>query len=764
MNSVYKIKSRAFLIILLINAVLLLLSPAAGAQQSVIKGKVEVSGQPLPGVVVALPAYHRTVLTDSAGVFRLTFPAVEKLRIRLSAVGCQPLDTLLRKPFADSIYVSLQPFTTSMEEVVITGTLTLVHKTASPIPVEVYTPAYFRKNPAPNLFEALQLVNGVQPQLNCNVCNAGDIHINGMEGPYTMVLIDGMPIVSSLSTVYGLSGIPSAMIKSVEVVKGPASTLYGSEAIGGLINIITKDASTAPRIKTDVSVTGIGEYNVDIGSGYRMKSTQGLLGINYFDFSHRRDINNDHFTDLALQRRLSIFNKWQHRFSDRVQSSLAVRYVHENRWGGELNWQPRYRGGNVVYGEQVLTRRMELISNTRWGKGWNLDISWNRHRQESWYGLTVYAATQEVAFTQLRWNHTVGKHSLLAGLPLRYTYYDDNTPATANLAGMNRPDRILLPGIFLQDEWTVNDQLLVLAGIRYDYHQRHGSILTPRLSFKYSPAPGQVFRMSMGNGYRVVNLFTEDHAALTGAREVVINGTLRPEQSWNLNLQYSTTVRYPGGFGSIDAGAFMTRFSNRIVPDYLTDSRKIIYANLNGYALSRGITLNTAWNFISGLKIIAGATLLDVFQSEKDSAGKSVRRPQLFAPAFSGTFAISYSIRKLTLDLTGRVNGPMQLPVVEADFRPERSPWYGLLNLQCSTPLGKQLEGYAGVKNLLNFIPKHPILHPDDPFNRPGGKYFDAAGQPRADTNPNGYSFDPSYNYAPVQGAKWFIGIRWQLP
>lgn len=91
------------------------------------------------------------------------------------------------------------------------------------------------------------MVNGVQPQLNCNVCNTGDIHINGMEGPYTMITIDGMPIVSSLSTVYGLSGIPNSMVQRIEVVKGPASTLYGSEAVGGLINIITKDPSTSPR-------------------------------------------------------------------------------------------------------------------------------------------------------------------------------------------------------------------------------------------------------------------------------------------------------------------------------------------------------------------------------------------------------------------------------------------------------------------------------------------------------------------------------------
>src|SRR5690606_20414505 len=128
----------------------------------------------------------------------------------------------------------------TLEEIVISGTMKPVLRSESLVPVEVYTPTFFKKNPTANVFEALQIVNGVRPQVNCSVCNTGDIHISGLEGTYTFVLIDGMPIVSRLSTVYGLSGIPNSMIERVEVVKGPASSLYGSGAVGGLINIITK--------------------------------------------------------------------------------------------------------------------------------------------------------------------------------------------------------------------------------------------------------------------------------------------------------------------------------------------------------------------------------------------------------------------------------------------------------------------------------------------------------------------------------------------
>src|SRR5690606_17189097 len=116
----------------------------------------------------------------------------------------------------------------TLNEVVISGTLKEVTKLDSPVPVEVYTSSFFKANPTPSIFDALQNINGVRPHLNCNICNTGDIHINGLEGPYTMILIDGMPIVSGLSTVYGLSGIPQSLIDRVEIVKGPASMLYGS--------------------------------------------------------------------------------------------------------------------------------------------------------------------------------------------------------------------------------------------------------------------------------------------------------------------------------------------------------------------------------------------------------------------------------------------------------------------------------------------------------------------------------------------------------
>ncbi len=728
------------------------------------EGMVMAGGLPLPAATVVLKGSAHAVVADSNGHFIIDAIG-NSARLQVSAVGYEPLDTIVKRTNGQVVLIYLRLAASVNEEVVVSGTMKAISKMASPILVEVYSPAFFKKNPTPNIFEGLQLVNGVQPQLNCNVCNTGDIHINGMEGAYTMILIDGMPIVSSLATVYGLSGIPNSMVKRIEIVKGPASTLYGSEAVGGLINIITKDALQQGRFQLDLSATRVGELAADISCSYKLGKVQALTGASYFNYQQRRDLNQDNFTDIALQNRLSIFNKGSLHFGANGLFSLAARYIYEDRWGGEMQWKPQFRGSDEVYGESIQTNRVELISTTSFTKSLLLDFSYNYHRQQSYYGRVKYFADQQVAFAQLRWNKKMNRHELLAGIPLRYTWYDDNTAGTAALNGQNQPDRNFLPGIFLQDQVDISKKLVLLAGMRYDHSSRHGSILTPRLSVKISPNTDHSIRLSAGNGYRVVNLFTEDHAALTGAREVVVAAALKPERSWNGNINYNRFLKSATGFFTIDLSVFYTYFSNKIVADYFSDATKIIYNNLSGYAVSKGITLNVEANCINRLKITAGATLMDVYQVDKDAAGKETKTPQLFAPAVSGTYTISYPFVKqgLTVDVTGRFTGSMQLPVVPNDFRDAKSPFYNILNIQFTQTLGKGWECYSGIKNILNFVPRNPILHPDDPFNKPGGKYFDADGNARSDSNPYGYSFDPSYNYASLQGIKFFAGLRWQL-
>jgi outer membrane receptor for ferrienterochelin and colicins len=725
-------------------------------QTGSVSGTVSHKKEPLQFINVIIANSTLGTTTDEKGKFTINHIPVGTQTLKISGIGyqAQTLSITLTSGTTSKVDIELKEDVSQLQEVVVTGTMKEVTKMNSPIPIEVYAPSFFKKNPTPNIFESLYIVNGVQPQINCNVCNTGDIHINGLEGPYTMILIDGMPIVSSLSTVYGLSGIPNSLVKRMEIVKGPASTLYGSEAVGGVINIITQEPFSVPTFKADVFATSVGEYNVDVASGFKVGKGSSLVGINYFNYDQIRDINDDNFTDVTLQKRISLFNKWSFYRKSGKNFSIAARYINENRWGGELQWTNAYKGSDQIYGESIYTQRVELIGSYQFNTALplHLDYSYNYHLQDSYYGTTKYLANQQVAFTQLRWNKKLGKHDLLSGIPIRYVFYDDNTVGTLK-DGTNHPDVTFLPGVFVQDDVQLSEKLSTLAGLRYDQHNIHGSIFTPRLSFKFSPDKNNTFRLTSGSGYRVVNLFTEDHAALTGSREVVILSDLDPEQSWNVNFNYAHNILMKNGFINLDGSIFYTYFTNKIVGDFLTDPNKIIYDNLDGHAISKGFTLNADVAMDYGLKIISGITLMDVYQVENQQ-GEKEKIPQLHAPRFSGTFTISqtFAKAKTTVDLTGRVTGPMYLPVVANDYRPSMSPWFALINLQVSKSINDQLEFYVAVKNLLNFIPDDPFLRPFDPFD----KYIH-------ENNPNGYTFDTSYNYAPMQGAKAMIGIRWSI-
>ncbi len=628
-----------------------------------------------------------------------------------------------------------------------------VKKLNSPISTDVYSQQFFRKNPTPNIFESIAMVNGVKPQLNCSVCNTGDIHINGLEGAYTMILIDGMPIVSSLSTVYGLSGIPNSLIDRIEITKGPASSIYGSEAMGGVINIITKNALQAPNFSTDLMTGNQGEVNLDIAKKViDNKNFSSLLSLNYFYFGDRIDQNKDNFTDTALQHRISIFNKWNFKRKENRLASFALRYFYEDRFGGEMQWKKENRGSEDVYGESIYTNRFELfgIYQLPMKEKFLLQYSYNYHDQNSFYGNTPYMATQKVLFLQLNWEKQLGKHNLKSGISYKSNYYDDNTPGTANSSGENQPMKSPIAGIYLEDEWEINDKNTLLIGYRYDYHKVHKSVHSQRLAWKFEPNPYNTLRLSFGTGFRVVNLFTEDHAALTGSREVVIKEDLKPEKSLNGNLSYLMKIPMNNYFINVDINGFYSYFNNKIIGDFDSEPDKIIYNNLSGHAISRGISADMSTNWTLPFLVMFGVTYMDVYSVNDDK-----KTQQLHAPKWSGTYNLTYQFgNQFSLDLTGQFYGPMRLPTVPNDFRPEYSPWFTLMNIQLSKKFDNGFEVYGGIKNLLNFVPKNPILRPFDPFDNQVDDIVN---------NPYGYTFDTTYGYAPMQGIRSYIGVRYQI-
>lgn len=745
---------------------LLLLSGLVSAQTSSVKGFIKSDTSVVHFAAVGIIGTSFGATSNSSGYYSIKDLPAGKYTLKITAIGYKAFEkTVTLKP-GEEATVNVNLFEEMLAEVVVSGTMKEISRQESPVSIEVYTPELFKKNPTPSIFDALQNVNGVRPQLNCNVCNTGDIHVNGLEGPYTMILIDGMPIVSGLSTVYGLSGIPNSLVERIEIVKGPASSLYGSEAVGGLINIITKKTANADKLAIDVMATSYQEYNVDAAVKYSLgKKVNSLLGINYYNYNTPVDHNHDGFTDVTLQQRISVFNKTDFVRKDNREASVALRYFYEDRWGGDMNWAAKWRGTDSIYGESIFTGRYEVIGKYQLPvkEKFFYNISFNSHDQNSYYGKVKFLASQKILFNQLYWEKEFTKHGLLAGIAYRYTWYDDNTVVTqtADSIPKNKPSNIALPGVFMQDEITFNCRHKLLLGLRYDYQQQHGNIFTPRIAYKFTISSKHILRLNAGTGYRVANVFTEDHAALTGSREVIVAGNLKPEQSVNANLNYVTKFYNDNFYVGLDVSAFYTRFSNRIIADYDSDPDKIYFNNLSGYAISQGVSLNMDVVLKAiPVKLLLGCTYMDNYK-----VVQSQRSSQVLTENFTGTWALTYEIKKygISFNYTGNIYSPMRLPLLgDLDPRKEYSPWWSIQNIQLVKKLNR-FEVYVGLKNILNFTPpSNSIARPFDPFDKTvqydsNGKIMSTA------SNPYAMSFDPSYVYAPNQGIRGFAGIRFKL-
>ncbi len=712
------------------------------AKPSFIRGKIVSADEAIPFAHIAIAPFN-VMISNAEGYFSGEIPA-GTYSVEVTAVGYLPhkQTIIIKAGESHQILIALTENNTQLQEVVVTGTMTPHFIKDSPVKVEVITSRFIQANPGNNVLETFQNVNGIQEQLNCGVCGTSEIRINGLEGPYTLFLIDGMPIMSALSSVYGLYGIPQSLIDRIEIIKGPSSTLYGSEAVGGVINIITKNPDKLPLLSVSNFYTSHKEYNADIAFSPELGTKlQTTFSGNYYRNKYAFDANEDNFTDIPLSERISIFNKWQLKRNRDRRADLAWRYYYEDRFGGEMQWNKSFRGSDSIYGESIFTSRIEVIGayalpiakeNIR------IDYSYNNHAQNSVYGDVFYKARQSVAFANFIYDKPIKNHHLLSGLTLRYDTYEDNAQA-------NTTQNNFIPGVFAQDTWDLPQRTTLLAGLRVDYQQTHGIIVSPRLNVKYDVAANTIARINLGTGFRRVNLFTEDHAALTGSRTVEIAENLLPERSYNINLNVNHNYSGRETTGAIDLDVFYTYFTNRILPDYDTDINKIIYQNLKDYSISRGFAVSLQHNFGFPLTLNAGVTVQDVFLIEKDDTGKKMKKAQIFSPAFSGTLTLNYSLKRLKTEIsfTGNLLGPKPLPAIDDHAAgSSMSKWYTIQNVQVRKRLLHGIEIFGGVKNIWNWTQNQPLVNPETPFDE---------------------SFDTSYVWGPLQPRRFFLGVKKEI-
>jgi outer membrane receptor for ferrienterochelin and colicins len=687
-----------------------------------------------------------------------------KIEIQTYCIDFKPvkLKIELKKLETNLLEINIEKLISEIEEMQVLGTIKETNKLENPILTEVYDKKHFAKNPSASLLDIMDRMNGVRSQVNCNICGTGDIHLNGLEGAYTLIILDGVPIIGGLSSVYGLSGIPSFMLDRIEVTKGPASSIYGSEALGGVIHAFSKKSNNKFNFQLQNYTTSHLENNLDLGLNFKISKKISLLtSANFYYFNHFLDQNKDNFSDVPLQKRASLFQRWNFTQKSNRIFNINYRFMQEERWGGEKNWSRNFRGSDSIYAETIDLKRFEfnLAYQLPLKEKILLLAHSNLHIQDSYYGTTKFDAQQSLNFLQLTWDKKIKKNELLSGLAYRYTIYDDNTILTENKSLITS-----LPGVFAQDLIQLNAFSKLLISSRVDYYNTHGFIFTPRVAFSKNKE-NHHFRIHAGSGFRVVNLFTEDHASLSGSREIVIKENLKPERSFSVNASQSFNKKYNNKIQlEIDFTGFYTYFSNRIVPDYLTDVNKIIYSNINGYGLNYGTGFEVKIEKASVFSFIFGSTFMKVYLVENN-----IKSHQLLTENLSANWTFSYYFKKipLSIDYTGNLIGPMTLPLLgDLDPRPSKSSAYSIQNIQLTYTKSTKLAFFTGIKNLLNWTPAKNlpflIARANDPFDK--NVTFDQNGNViSTNTNPYALTFDPSYVFASNQGIRFYIGLKINL-
>lgn len=693
-----------------------------------LQGTVADEAGPLPGVIVRLG--HYTATTASDGSFALPREAGGD-SVCFHLTGYADTCVAMAHVPPGALRMRLRARSVDLSEAVITGVPAPVSLLRSPVRVEVITREFLRAFPSQNVTESLHFLNGVQETWNCGVCATNDIHINGMEGPYTLVLIDGMPVMSALASVYGLSGIPERIVDRIEIIRGPSATQYGSDAMGGIIHIRTIQPGRTPQLVISGNGSSHAQFNSDVAWSGSLKSGDGLLAAaSVSRHPAGIDQNGDGFTDIPVITRYSGLFRWVR--SGTTQISLAMRPYYEDRWGGELSWKPSERGGNRIYGESIRTRRLETTGRVSWSEATVLEVSAVHHDQDSYYGTTWYKALQQTFFAHLSRRMAYRRHVVRTGLNVRGHRYLDNSPADTD-------ELRLVPGLYVQDEWEFGGGWTLLSGMRVDYHRLHGWVWAPQANLRYIPVEGSIIRLNVGRGFRLVNLFAEDHAALTGSREVVIREDLKPEESftWSADAMH---VRPLGARNvlRVSAAVFYTEFGNKIVPDYQTDPDLIIYENLTGRGLVKGASADVSFSAGSRFRASAGITWTEGYERESDGS----RIYQLFTPNWSGNGQLSWRIHPVwEWTWTSKWMGPMALPVFPGEpERPSRSPWFAQHHAQVRYTGWKSWEVFLAVKNVWNYVQPSPLIRPDQPFSE---------------------EFDTSYVFGPMQGRHLVAGFTW---
>lgn len=651
----------------------------------------------------------------------------------------------------DSIYT---------QQVVFTGSHKELKKEDLAIPVQIYDASYFERQQITNVQDAVRMITGIQMNVDGALDGSGDIEFNGQEGSYTLVMIDGVPVSGGNATVYAISGIPMCIVERIEVIFGPASTIYGTDAVAGVINVITKSAEISPLVYGNVSINTLLESSIDVALKLKAGKLDGLLSVSNFNMPQKWDFNKDGYMDIPLQNRLSIFNKWTYRNKVQKLSSIWLRYTNDRRSGGEMDWSRKYSGSDYIYGEDIVNNRFEGAGNFAMptvGFDLNLSTAYLHQEQRTFYGIVPYNTREQNFFSQFLFSKKIAKeHELTAGLAYRlYRFEQRKLQTTDTFFSQSNLFTNHIPALFVQDMSYFGTNHSLLAGVRFEYTSINKSFaISPRIDYRFlSTSKTHALRIGIGSGFRAPNLFIDDRLSYTKGKKLRFDYNIKNELSYGGHIHYEFKKNLGDIYLRFDSRIFASGILNQVEAEQDEDDENLfVFENEEETAMYTGWQTNVDIKFPKHFYIQLGYTLQWAFKIEdKNEISEIVN-----APKYNMTFDIGYqNIEKgWTASFNGWLNSPMLLRRQLNDTRAEYSPWFSWLNVYVEKKWKNGIALRIGANNILNMRPSDVVFRGEDPFNYRANDNV---------SNPNGWQFDTTYIYAPNKGVHGFFSILYTL-
>lgn len=640
---------------------------------------------------------------------------------------------------------------TVLDEIVVSRPHT-VRKLRGATNTEVISAGELKRAACCNLGESFTTNPSVDVSYTDAATGARQIRLLGLSGTYVQMLTENIPNFRGAAAPYGLGYIAGPWMQSIQVSKGASSVKNGYESITGQINIEMKKPQLDPSLSVNAYYDMMNKLEANVDGNLRLGGNWSAGALLHFEngFSGH-DGNDDGFIDMPRVRQVAAMPRWIYMGRDYVFQG-AVKFLDESRGSGQDGHHVHATQTAPLYKIDIDTLRLEAFVKNAYIFDHDNDgnvaliLSGSSHDQDAAYGLRVCDIDQREAYASLmferKWQQT---HALSAGLSGNYDYYRYHYRPQADAAVVPQAfvEREAVAGAYAQYTFNVDDRLVAMAGLRYDYSDRYGSLVTPRLHLRWNPSDLLSLHVSAGRGARSPHPLAEYSYLLASSRRLEISGSLDRETAWNYGAGATLTFNPLGRRTSLSAEYYYTGFSRQLTVDLDTDPHAAIISTPRGRSYSHAMQVELTVEPMRALTVTAAWRFTDV----KVNYGRgAVRKP--LTSRHKGLVTVGYAPQMglWQFDVTCSINGggrmpdPYRLASGEWSWAPDYKAFAGL-NAQITRNF-RHWSVYIGGENLTNYRQPDPIKGAADPW---------------------GPDFDATMIYGPLHGAMVYAGFRFNI-